>query len=99
MSSNGLVLIVEDGSSVREMLAEYLSTHGYEVARADRGSSPMRQVGAMSASENLERPEWVALRPSLTGQKRTFGGCSEGMIQVQGSRQPHSRPLVVDAFR
>jgi len=29
----------------------------HEVARADRGSFPMRRVGAMSASENLERPE------------------------------------------
>lgn len=59
MSSNRRVLIVEDGPSVREMLAEHLSTRGYEVARADRASSPMRRVGAMSASENLERSEWV----------------------------------------
>jgi hypothetical protein len=40
VSSNGRILIVEDGPSVREMLAEHLSTRGYEVARADRGSSP-----------------------------------------------------------
>jgi len=68
MSSNGRVLIVENGPSVREILAEHLSTHGYEVARADRGSSPMRRVGTMSASENLGRPEW--------GPNRTFGSYS-----------------------
>ena len=43
MSSNGRVLIVDDDKSVREMLAEYLGTHGYEVAQADRGTA-MREA-------------------------------------------------------
>jgi hypothetical protein len=44
------------------MLAGHLSTYDYAVARADRGRSSMRRVGAMSASENLERPERVESR-------------------------------------
>ena len=32
MALNGRILIVEDDISVRKMLAEYLGTHGYEVA-------------------------------------------------------------------
>ena len=37
MALNGRILIVEDDVSVREMLAEYLGTHGYEVTQADGG--------------------------------------------------------------
>jgi DNA-binding response OmpR family regulator len=39
MALNGRILIVEDDTSVREMLAEYLRTHGYEVAQADHGTA------------------------------------------------------------
>jgi two-component system phosphate regulon response regulator OmpR len=35
--TSGKVLIVDDDREVREMLAEYLSTHGYGVAQADSG--------------------------------------------------------------
>jgi len=43
MASNGRILIVEDDRPVREMVAEYLRTHGYEVAQADRGTA-MREA-------------------------------------------------------
>ena len=39
----GKVLIVDDDREVRDMLAEYLATHGYEVAQADGGVA-MRTV-------------------------------------------------------
>ena len=44
---------------MREMLAEHLSTRGTRSLEPTAGSLPMRRVGVMSASENLERPEWV----------------------------------------
>ena len=43
MALNGRILIVEDDTTVREMLAEYLGTHGYEVAQADHGTA-MRET-------------------------------------------------------
>ena len=43
MALNGRILIVEDDTSVREMLAEYLRTHGYEVVQADHGTA-MRET-------------------------------------------------------
>src|SRR5262245_11669444 len=38
-SSSGRVLIVDDDRAVRDMLAEYLASHGYEVAQADSGAA------------------------------------------------------------
>jgi DNA-binding response OmpR family regulator len=43
MASNGRILIVEDDPSVLAMLAEYLSSHDYEVVQADRGAA-MREA-------------------------------------------------------
>src|SRR4029453_13102319 len=43
MSSNGRVLIVEDDRSIREMVAEYLGSQGYEVSQAE-GGSDMREA-------------------------------------------------------
>ena len=61
MSLNGRILIVEDDTSVREMLAEYLGTHGYEVAQADHGPA-MR--------ETVEKclPDVVLLDVNLPGE-------------------------------
>ena len=39
MASSGLVLIVDDDPSVREMLVEYLSENGYETLQADSGEA------------------------------------------------------------
>ncbi len=61
MSSNGRLLIVEDDTSVREMLAEYLGTHGYEVAGVDRGTA-MREA----IERNL--PDVVLLDVNLPGE-------------------------------
>ena len=61
MTSNGRVLIVDDDASVREMLAEYLRTHGYEVALADRGT-------AMREAIEATLPDVVLLDVNLPGE-------------------------------
>jgi len=61
MPSNGRVLIVDDDTSVREMLAEYLATHGYEVAQADRGT-------AMREAVERSLPDVVLLDVNLPGE-------------------------------
>lgn len=61
MPSIGRILIVEDDRTVREMLAEYLGNHGYEVAQADRGTA-MREA----IEKNL--PDVVLLDVNLPGE-------------------------------
>ena len=61
MPSNGRILIVEDDPSIRAMLGEYLRTHGYEVAEADRGAAMREAVDA-----NL--PDVVLLDVNLPGE-------------------------------
>ncbi len=55
MALNGRILIVEDDTSVREMLAEYLGTHGYEVAQADRGTAMRETVEKVLAGRGPAR--------------------------------------------
>jgi two-component system, OmpR family, response regulator len=61
MSRNGSILIVEDDVHVREMVAEYLSGHGYEVCQAQSGGD-MREA--------VERclPDVVLLDVRLPGE-------------------------------
>jgi two-component system OmpR family response regulator len=61
MASSGTVLIVEDDRDIREMVAEYLGGHGYEVCQAQSGGD-MRDV--------LERclPDVVLLDVKLPGE-------------------------------
>jgi two-component system phosphate regulon response regulator OmpR len=61
MPSNGRILVVEDDASVREMLAEYLGTHGYEVAHVDRGT-------AMREAVEKSLPDVVLLDLNLPGE-------------------------------
>jgi two-component system phosphate regulon response regulator OmpR len=61
MALNGRILIVEDDTSVREVLAEYLRTHGYEVAQADRGT-------AMREAIEQSLPDVVLLDINLPGE-------------------------------
>jgi len=58
---NGRILIVEDDISVRTMLAEYLGTHGYEVAQADHGT-------AMRKTVEQSLPDVVLLDVNLPGE-------------------------------
>lgn len=59
--TSGRVLIVDDDADVREMLAEYLATHGYTVAQADGGV-------AMRAELERAVPEVVLLDLALPGE-------------------------------
>jgi two-component system phosphate regulon response regulator OmpR len=61
MASKGRILIVEDDASVRGMLAEYLRTHDYEVAEADRGT-------AMREAVEKTLPDIVLLDVNLPGE-------------------------------
>lgn len=61
MPNNGRLLIVEDDASVREMLAEYLGTHGYEVGQADHGT-------AMREAIEQCLPDVVLLDVNLPGE-------------------------------
>jgi len=61
MPVNGRVLIVEDDAAVREMLGEYLRTHGYEVVQADRGT-------AMREAVEKTLPDVVLLDVNLPGE-------------------------------
>src|SRR5262245_3313026 len=60
-SSSGRGLIVDDDSAVRDMLAEYLASHGYEVAQADSGA-------AMRAALERAVPDVVLLDVGLPGE-------------------------------
>ena len=57
----GKVLIVDDDRDVRDMLAEYLATHGYEVAQADGGA-------AMRTELERSVPDVVLLDVGLPGE-------------------------------
>ena len=61
MSANGSVLIVEDDPGIREMVAEYLGTQGYEVHEAESGND-MRDA----IERNL--PDVVLLDVRLPGE-------------------------------
>src|SRR5436305_9292870 len=61
MALNGRILIVEDDAHVREMLTEYLCTHGYEVAQAEQGT-------AMREAVEKTLPDVVLLDVNLPGE-------------------------------
>lgn len=44
MAPAGSVLVVDDDTSIREMLAEYLSSHGYAVAQAADGQAMRAEI-------------------------------------------------------
>lgn len=55
------LLVVDDDPAIREMLSDYLSSHGYEVALADGGA-------AMRAELERARPALVLLDIGLPGE-------------------------------
>jgi two-component system phosphate regulon response regulator OmpR len=44
MAPAGCVLVVDDDRSIREMLAEYLSSHGFSVAQAEDGEAMRTEI-------------------------------------------------------
>ena len=73
MSDSGCVLIVDDDSSVRAMLAEYLSESGYQTLQADGGEA-MRSALALRTPDvalldvRLGREDGLSLARYLRGR-------------------------------
>lgn len=44
MPATGCILVVEDDREVRDMLREYLSTHGYEALEAEDGAAMRKEI-------------------------------------------------------
>jgi DNA-binding response OmpR family regulator len=61
MPATGCILVVEDEREVRDMLREYLSTHGYEVLQAENGA-------AMRTEIERHLPDVVLLDVRLPGE-------------------------------
>ena len=61
MATNGRVLIVEDDPAIREMVADYLGTQGYEVHQAEGGAD-------MREAIERELPDVVLLDIRLPGE-------------------------------
>jgi two-component system OmpR family response regulator len=74
------VLIVDDDPSVREMLAEYLSAHGYEVAQAASGA-------AMRAELARAAPAVVLLDVGLPGE--------DGLTLARYLRESHDVGIIM----
>jgi two-component system, OmpR family, response regulator len=74
------ILIVDDDATIREMLAEYLSTHGYEVAQADGGV-------AMRAALARGAPDLVLLDIGLPGE--------DGLTLARFLRERHDLGIIM----
>jgi DNA-binding response OmpR family regulator len=86
MAPAGCVLVVDDDQSIREMLAEYLSSHGYAVAQAMDGD-------AMRAEIERAAPDVVLLdlrlphEDGLTLARYLRERYDVGIIMVTGARE------------
>jgi DNA-binding response OmpR family regulator len=80
MASNGCVLIVEDDCNVREMVAEYLGGHGYEVHQAGCGAD-MRDV------MSRHQPQVVLLDVRLPGE--------DGLTLARYLRERHDVGIIM----
>jgi two-component system phosphate regulon response regulator OmpR len=80
MASNGCVLIVEDDASVREMVADYLDGHGYEVHQAACGAD-------MRAAIARRTPDVVLLDVRLPGE--------DGLTLARYLRERHDAGIIM----
>ncbi len=80
MAGNGCVLIVEDDRSVREMVAEYLAGHGYEVHQAECGADMRTVMGAHA-------PQVVLLDVRLPGE--------DGLTLARYLRERHDVGIIM----
>jgi two-component system phosphate regulon response regulator OmpR len=80
MSTNGRVLVVDDDASIRDMLDEYLSTHGYEVVQADSGEG-------MRAEIARALPDVVLLDVNMPGE--------DGLSLARWLRQHHALGIIM----
>ena len=92
MADAGRILIVDDDRVVREMLTEYLISHGYQVDCADSGA-------AMRAAIEREPPDLVLLdlrlpdQDGLTLARYLREHYDIGIIMVTGSSEPVDRVI------
>jgi two-component system, OmpR family, response regulator len=80
MASNGCVLIVEDDRNVREMVAEYLGAHGYDVHQAACGAD-MRDI------MSRENPHVVLMDVRLPGE--------DGLTLARYLRERHDVGIIM----
>ena len=80
MENKQRVLVVDDEAEIREMLAEYLGSHGFEVLTADSGLS-MRALLAKSA------PDVVLLDVNLPGE--------DGLTLARYIRERFDLPIIM----
>jgi DNA-binding response OmpR family regulator len=74
------VLVVDDEAAIREMLAEYLDSHGFEVMAADSGKA-MRELLAMNI------PDVVLLDVNLPGE--------DGLTLARYIRERFDLPIIM----
>ncbi len=92
MPDAGRVLVVDDDAAVREMLTEYLASHGYEVAAADSGP-------AMRAEIERALPDVILLDVQLPGEdgltlaRFLRERYDVGIIMVTGATDPVDRVI------
>lgn len=92
MADAGRVLVVDDDAAVREMLTEYLASHGYEVAAADSGQ-------AMRAEIERALPDVILLDVQLPGEdgltlaRYLRERYDVGIIMVTGATDPVDRVI------
>jgi two-component system OmpR family response regulator len=80
MAKSGRVLLVEDDRQVRETVADYLATHGYEVAQASDGASMRKALAA-------DLPDLVLLDVRLPGE--------DGLTLARWLRERHDVAIIM----
>ena len=80
MAKAGRVLIVEDDRQVRETVADYLATHGYEVGQAADGAAMRKALAA-------ELPDLVLLDVRLPGE--------DGLALARWLRERHDVAIIM----
>ena len=92
MTDAGRVLVVDDDAAVREMLTEYLASHGYEGGSADSGQ-------AMRAEIERALPDLILLDVQLPGEdgltlaRYLRERYDVGIIMVTGATDPVDRVI------
>src|SRR5512139_109766 len=80
MPASGSILVVDDDSEVRDMIVEYLSTHGFEVAQAGSGEE-------MRAALAHRVPDVVLLDLNLPGE--------DGLTLARYLREHHDVGIIM----
>jgi DNA-binding response OmpR family regulator len=80
MSSSASILVVDDDAEVRDMIVEYLSNHGFDVAQAGSGEEMRRALGH-------KVPDVVLLDLNLPGE--------DGLTLARYLRQHHDVGIIM----